>query len=206
MSLKLKEKIVEYYSNKIIDFGPTAKGVDWNGELSQVMRFTQLAKVFDSKSNFSVLDYGCGFGAFVNFLKNNDYEKWNYLGYDFSEEMISQGKKLFFNEDTKFVTKEEEIVPMDYVVASGVFNVKLNHSDETWLEYVKDTLFNINRLSIKGFSFNILTSFSDEEFKKDYLYYANPMDFFEFCKTNFSRNVALLHDYELYEFTLIVKK
>ena len=30
--------------------------------------------------------------------------------------------------------------------------------------------------------------------------------FFDFCKRNFSRNVALLHDYGLYDFTIIVRK
>jgi len=38
------------------------------------------------------------------------------------------------------------------------------------------------------------------------LYYADPCFIFDYCKRNFSRNVALLHDYELYEFTIIVRK
>ena len=38
------------------------------------------------------------------------------------------------------------------------------------------------------------------------LYYADPLDLFDYCKRNFSKNVALLHDYRLYDFTLIVRK
>ena len=38
------------------------------------------------------------------------------------------------------------------------------------------------------------------------LYYADPCALFDHCKTKYSRNVALLHDYGLYEFTLIVRK
>jgi len=38
------------------------------------------------------------------------------------------------------------------------------------------------------------------------LYYADPLFLFDFCKQNFSKNVALLHDYRLYDFTLIVRK
>ncbi|MBM3138043.1 MAG: class I SAM-dependent methyltransferase, partial [Chloroflexi bacterium] len=29
---------------------------------------------------------------------------------------------------------------------------------------------------------------------------------FDYCKVNFSKNVALLHDYKLYDFTIIVRK
>ena len=64
----------------------------------------------------------------------------------------------------------------------------------------------MNQISTKGFSFNVLTSYSDKEFMRDYLYYANPLDLFDYCKKNFSKQVALLHDYNLYEFTLLIRK
>jgi hypothetical protein len=32
------------------------------------------------------------------------------------------------------------------------------------------------------------------------------MVIFDICKRKFSRNVALLHDYGLYEFTILVRK
>ena len=38
------------------------------------------------------------------------------------------------------------------------------------------------------------------------LYYADPCALFDYCKRSFSRNVALLHDYEIYDFTLLVRK
>jgi hypothetical protein len=37
------------------------------------------------------------------------------------------------------------------------------------------------------------------------LYYADPLFFFEHCRQRFSRRVALLHDYPLYEFTILVR-
>jgi hypothetical protein len=59
---------------------------------------------------------------------------------------------------------------------------------------------------VHGFAFNCLTSYSDAERKRDYLYYADPCALFDLCKRRYSRNVALLHDYGLYEFTLLVRK
>ena len=63
-----------------------------------------------------------------------------------------------------------------------------------------------NRLSRRGFSSNFLTKYSDAEKMRPDLYYADPLFLFDQCKRNFSRNVALLHDYRLYDFTLVIRK
>ena len=68
------------------------------------------------------------------------------------------------------------------------------------------TLAAINGLSKRGFAFNVLTKYSHPEFQRPDLYYADPLFLFDYCKTKFSRFVTLLHDYPLYEFTLLVRK
>ena len=67
-------------------------------------------------------------------------------------------------------------------------------------------LSEFNQLSLHGFSSNFLTKYSDADKMRSDLYYADPMFLFDYCKRNFSRNVALLHDYRLYDFTLVVRK
>jgi hypothetical protein len=57
-----------------------------------------------------------------------------------------------------------------------------------------------------GFAFNCLTAYSDAHKMQSYLYYADPCRLFDLCKRRYSRNVALLHDYGLYEFTILVRK
>jgi hypothetical protein len=64
----------------------------------------------------------------------------------------------------------------------------------------------MNALSRKGFSVNFLTKYSDPERMRPDLYYADPCLIFDYCKTHFSKNVALLHDYNLYDFTVLVRK
>jgi hypothetical protein len=64
----------------------------------------------------------------------------------------------------------------------------------------------LNLNSRLGFAFNCLTSYSDSDKLRDHLYYANPNELFDFCKRQYSRNIALLHDYDLYEFTILVRK
>ena len=94
----------------------------------------------------------------------------------------------------------------DYAVASGIMNVKLETPVEEWEAYVRATRDSMDAHSEKGFAFNCLTSYSDKEYMRDDLYYADPALYFDYCKRKFSRNVALLHDYELYEFTILVRK
>lgn len=203
---EIRKEVANYYTEKVKTHGTSPQGVDWNGKESQFLRFEQLCKLIP-KNNcaFTILDYGCGYGALVEYL-NEEFSDFSYIGFDISEEMIKQANKTYLYDHVSFIGDREKLVPCDYVVASGVFNVKLNTSDFEWEQYIIHSIQELNRLSIEGFAFNMLTIYSDKEYMKEYLYYADPCQFFDFCKKNFSRNVALLHDYNLYEFTIIVKK
>jgi SAM-dependent methyltransferase len=204
---KIIDTVSKYYGQKVRSFGPTPAGVDWNSMESQTLRFNELSKLFaDEKNSFSLLDYGCGYGALLEYL-NNRKIKVNYTGYDISREMIECAvAKMKSNEETVWTSDREELSRYDYVVASGVFNVKAETSIEEWEEYIYDSLDHINSLSVKGFVFNILSDYSEGQKRKGNLYYANAENLFRYCKQSFSREVALLHDYPLYEFTLIVRK
>jgi hypothetical protein len=126
---------------------------------------------------------------------------------DVSQEMIKVAKQRQNTSDqTRFITSAEPDKLADYGLASGIFNVRLSRSDAEWFDYLQTTLDVLDRTSNLGFSFNCLTSYSDEEKKRDYLYYADPCQLFDLCKRRYSRDVALLHDYDLYEFTILVRK
>jgi hypothetical protein len=71
---------------------------------------------------------------------------------------------------------------------------------------VVDSLKRFNDLSRKGFASNFLTKYSDADRMRPDLYYADPLYLFDYCKRNFSRNVALLHDYRIYDFTILNRK
>jgi SAM-dependent methyltransferase len=204
MNKKILRQINKYYSDKVIEHGASSQGVDWNGKESHFLRFEQLCKVLDGKNKFTLLDYGCGFGSLIEFLNKAKYQ-YDYFGFDISSEMIKKAKSIYSSKNIFFSSVLNKSC-FDYTVANGIFNVKLDSSEEDWIKYVEETLLKINNISEKGFSFNILTSYSDIQHKKNYLYYADPLYFFDFCKKNFSKNIALMHDYDLYEFTIIVKK
>ena len=54
--------------------------------------------------------------------------------------------------------------------------------------------------------FNALTLYSDVEKRRGDLFYADPLAVFDRCKRQYSRFVTLLHDYPLYEFTIMVRR
>lgn len=198
-------KIDAYYSGKLRDFGPTPRGVDWNSEQSQQVRFEQLARVLPEGSGFSVLDYGCGYGAFLDFLHARG-QKPDYMGFDVSDAMIESAQALHaHNEHTSFTAQSAALPSADFVVASGIFSVKMDVATQQWENYVRATIERMHALSRKGFAFNLLTAYSDPERMRPDLYYAQPAHYFDLCE-GYSRWVALLHDYGLYEFTLIVRK
>ncbi len=197
------DSVNHYYTEKVKEHGPTGKGVDWNGEESQFLRFSQLGKVLPTEG-FSILDYGCGYGAFLDYLKPS-FKDFQYTGFDISAQMLLEAEKLH-SQKGAFTSELQEEQKFDFLVASGLFNVRLDKSDEEWKDYIVQTLDQFDSITTRGFAFNILTSYSDADKQRDYLYYADPLYFFDHCKRNYSKEVALLHDYELYEFTILVRK
>ena len=203
---ELLTEVADYYTAKLAEHGETARGVDWNGEESQTTRFAQLCKIIDTSGPFSINDLGCGYGALYDFLAK-EHAAFSYVGIDVSEGMVQAATQRYQDKaQARFILAGEPDQVADYGVASGILNVRMGRSDEEWRVYLEDTLDVLDRTSRLGFAFNCLTSYSDADKMRDYLYYADPCALFDICKRRYSRNVALLHDYKLYEFTMLVRK
>ncbi|GAA4337568.1 class I SAM-dependent methyltransferase [Variovorax defluvii] len=199
-------EVAGYYDGKLALHGESARGVDWNGEAGQVLRFEQLCKVIGLERDFSVNDLGCGYGALCDFLRAGR-EDFRYTGIDVSEAMIGAARRRYAGEaHVRFVVGGQPDTVGTYGIASGIFNVRLGRSDAEWRRYIESTLEVLDRTSERGFAFNCLTSYSDKDKMRGDLYYADPCELFDLCKRRFARNVALLHDYDLYEFTILVRK
>ena len=199
------DHVKSYFDQRIREHGASPRGSDWNSETSQNTRFEQLLKVVEMPS-FSILDYGCGYGALADYLDARGSEA-DYYGYDILESAIETARQTHRNKPRRtFFTDKAQLPVCDYTVASGIFNFRGEQSFDDWTEYVIGVLNEFHQLSRLGFSSNFLTKYSDVEKMRPDLYYADPLFLFDYCKRVFSRNVALLHDYRLYDFTLIIRK
>ena len=190
ISKEILTQTEQYFKEKRNQFGETVRGLDWNSKEAQDIRFSQLTKLFSNEGDqsFSICDYGCGYGDYFGYLQERGYS-CKYMGVDIVRETILCAEQKY-----------------DYITASGIFNVKRSMDEREWENYVIGILEDFYDHSGKGFAFNCLTKYSDAEYMRADLYYADPLFYFDYAKKHFSRNVALLHDYELYDFTIIVRK
>ncbi len=195
--------VARYYAETIAAHGSTARGVDWSSESSQQLRFTQLLRVAEGEGSLAVLDYGCGYGALAHRLIAEG-RPFRYVGFDVCTPMVTAARAAVRDPRCSFTDRRAELPAVDYTVASGIFNVRLEASEVEWHEHVVRTIAALVEHSSKGMAFNMLTRYADPELMRDYLYYAEPERYFRLCKEMWSRNVSLLHDYNLYEFTLLV--
>lgn len=203
----INQSIKEYYEANLQQHGATAQGVGWKNQEAQQIRFSQLLKVIYTKPPFSINDLGCGTGDLFDFL-SKEFASFSYHGYDVMPEMVTMAKEHHRTPDATFklIAESSEMLTADYTLASGIFNLKFNSSDESWKEYIIKTLHSMNDKSSLGFAFNALTSYSDKEMMKEELFYSDPRWLFDYCRKNFAKNVALFHDYKMYDFTILVKK
>jgi SAM-dependent methyltransferase len=198
--------VAGYYGAKVRTYGATSRGVDWSSEQSQALRFSQLLRILPRNRGFSVCDLGCGYGALLDRLESEAYD-YAYLGVDISEDMLRVARGLHGrNPRAQFHLGLQGLPGADYCIASGILNVKLDALEADWNAHVLLQLALMNEIARCGFAFNCLTSYSNPDRVQTHLFYADPCALFDHCKRQFSRNVALLHDYGLYEFTMLVRK
>src|SRR4051812_22508890 len=87
-------QVREYYGQKVREHGANAHGVDWNSQESHEHRFRQFLRLFEgARGPFSVLDYGCGYGALREFLRTAGLSV-DYFGFDISTDMIETARML----------------------------------------------------------------------------------------------------------------
>ena len=199
----LLQEIAQYYHERLRIYGPTPSGVDWNSVESQEVRFQQLARAWnDDPEPFSVLDYGCGYGALAHWLSAGS-RPFRYVGYDIVGDMIKEANDASPGAHCTFTTRREQLAKADYVVASGIFNVRLAAAPDAWDALMQETVSWITAHATRAFAFNALSTYSDPSKRRGDLHYADPLIWFDRCKGAQTARVALLHDYPLYEFTLI---
>jgi SAM-dependent methyltransferase len=194
--------ITRLYEESLAEHGVKPLAVGWRDEVSHRLRFGKLASVIEKSEDVSINDLGCGYGAFYEYLIEVGVKVTLFRGYDISERMVSLAKQRVPGGD--FILGDAIDQPADYSFASGIFNVRLQESEEKWQNHVEQTLSNLFEYSRCGFAFNLLSTYVD--YREPHLFYGDPLYFFDLCKRRFSRSVSLLHDYPLFEWTMVVRK
>lgn len=141
----------EFYKQSIKKYGISAQGVQWNSDFTQYKRFEILTNfIKDDIKESSIVDAGCGFGEYYNYLFDKNLKPKSYTGIDCEDQMISLASKRFLN--TSF--KKQNILKdnldfADYYICSGAMNIL--DENEVFIFIEKCFYF-----SIKAFVFNFL--------------------------------------------------
>ena len=204
---ELRAKVRDYYSGTIERHGPTPLGVDWPNAVSQYLRFVQLLKVCDFERPFSLNDFGCGYGALLEYLAMRHSEaEVAYRGTDISASMIAAAQVRWANHvRATFVVGSRCSEIADYSLASGVFNVRLGHPLADWETYIESILRDMQAGSRIGFAVNFMLPHDDKPAEEE-LYRTKPQRWVGFCRKELGCSVQLLGDYGLREFTLLIRR
>lgn len=200
------DAVDRYYSEKVESHGATAAGADWRDQASQDLRFSELAKITRSAKSGSLLDVGCGWGAFAIWAHQQGYAL-DYTGYDISDAMLKAAAIACRSvPDVTFRKGSSNFETCDWAIASGIFNVRFETPDSQWRSYVDETIDQMAAASRLGFAFNCLTGFSDADRKVSRLYYPYPGEMLDAVMRRYGRHAMLTHNTGLYEFTIMVWK
>ncbi len=111
---------------KIREHGPTPKA--WTGIRSLHSAcdlLAQLLKIVDRPGPLTINDYGCGYGALLDYLKES-CDAFQYSGFDISSRKFSTRRAYSVgNQGGSFVSRVADLSPADFTIASGIFNVRL---------------------------------------------------------------------------------
>src|SRR5215218_8284135 len=203
---ELRDSVRTYYSAKLERHGPTPLGVDWPNAISQHLRFVQLLKLCDFDRAFSLNDFGCGYGALLEFLAmRHGGAAIDYRGIDLSPEMVAAARQRWADrQNTSFAVGSQCGHPAGYTLASGIFNVRLGHPVAAWESYVEQILTDLHESSRIGCAVNFMRP-HDTLPMEDGLYRTEPPRWIGFCES-LGGSVELIGDYGLREFTLLIRR
>ena len=145
----------KFYKSSIKKYGLSAKGVQWNSLSSQKIRFEIILKMLPKDlHNYTLVDAGCGFGDFYNFLKSKNQLPLKYIGIDTLDTMVSIAQKKTSQKIIKADICKDKLIEADYYICSGAMNILDKFETHLFIQ-------NCYKHSKKGFIFNIL--YGDKE-------------------------------------------
>ena len=182
----------EFYKKSIEKYGISAQGVQWNSDYSQYKRFEILTSFIKNNiKESSIIDAGCGFAEYYNYLFDNDLKPKSYLGIDCEEQMINLASKRFLNTTfkKKDILKEELDFP-DYYICSGAMNIL--EENEVFI-FINKCYYS----SKKAFIFNFL--------KNDSLTKVSKTQVINHCST-LSSKIKIKENYLSNDFSIYLEK
>lgn len=205
------QELVRHYECCLSQHGATHKGTDWPNAEDLATRFTvmlDLCKPLINQGLYTVLDLGCGYGAFLDYLKTYNFSTLiNYKGIDLSFKMIEAAKERHDLSD--FEVRDilrDKLLPAsyDYIIMNGVFTEKRGLTQIEMESFFLDMIIASFDACRVGIAFNVMNFHVD--WFRDELFYLPFDQMVSLLKQHTSRHITIRADYGLYEYTVYVYK
>lgn len=192
---KRLERISTFYDDLVQQYGHTPRACDYGRSESQLRKFKVLSEAMPLTGK-RVLDVGCGFADFADFLRDK-YKDLVYEGVDIAPAMIQAGRRLHPDLTLRMmnIMEDDPGGPYDLVTANGIFYLLGDNAEEAMRALIQ----RMYELSSYAVAFNSLSAWADR--KEPGEFYADPLAMVKFCRT-LARWVVLRHDYMPHDFTI----
>ncbi len=119
---EIKQDLQSFYNNEAKKYAETRKKF-WHEENAILNTITPL---FEQREKVRILEFGCGSGRFATLLNHNFAGKFDYVGIDLSDELLSYASKdnpnlTFFQWDITKLIKNFEQESFDLIVWTSSF-------------------------------------------------------------------------------------
>ena len=189
-----RRRLIDRYDRRLADLGPVPEALGWTRN-RHVLRYAMLLAPWHL-TNESVLDFGCGFGDMYDYCRR-ELPQVRYTGVDVNPSLVAAGRERYPEADLRaldvFAAPVEE--HWDVIVASGVFNLKL---DDNWA-FIAASFEWFASHAGRGFAANFLSNRVDYELEDTY--HADPARVLDLAYRD-SNRVRLRNDYMPFEFTV----
>lgn len=196
--------LAKHYENCFQQYGDTSRGVDWPDAESAMTRYRVMAEV--ARKNGDFLDFGCGAGHFLEYLRETHSPCPAYRGLDISPIFIDVCRRKFPGVifDHMDIMAPDAIIPStDYVIMNGVFTEKREVPYDIFFEAMTGVLTKLFAAARQGIAFNLMSKYVDWE--RDDLFHV-PYDEIVRVVMKLSRHYQIRADYGLREYTVYVYK
>lgn len=140
----------DFYHDAMRCHGETAKGVHWNSEESQALRFRILRQLLpENIAGLTLVDAGCGFGHLHHWLAAADDLPLRYIGLDVLDAMVERARE---RTGCQILLRDCLVDPLptaDYYLCSGAMNTLTIDETQTFIARCYEH-------ARRGFVFNLL--------------------------------------------------
>lgn len=192
-------RIADFYNQRVAEFGHDPRACDYGRSESQRRKFQALSDALDYRGRH-VLDVGCGFADYADFLRER-HEGVHYTGVDLSPAMIERARALHPELDLRVANLLEEPVTQtaDIVSANGIFYLLGTDAPALMPRLVRAMFARCREAVI----FNSLSTWASVHETGEF--YADPLATLAWCR-EISPWVTLRHDYLPHDFLVVIRR